>query len=193
MSWQTSLTTLSIGHLFLSKLMQKEFFLSLLYNLFVVESLQQVHWSSDLYTEISWYTRWVFFKKMGQPRPLFIVYFQSFQTNIIRIFTTNICEKSSSSIGLGFEPTTLEHESPPITTRPGLPPLQDEFRYPDECTEMSIQVIIRCQVNFWSLPMRPFFGHSLTWLRISWQRTFTVRGRITVRLVSSYTRLGLTK
>ena len=193
MSWQTSLTTLSIGHLFLSKLMQKEFFLSLLYNLFVVESLQQVHWSSDLYTEISWYTRWVFFKKMGQPRPLFIVYFQSFQTNIIRIFTTNICEKSSSSIGLGFEPTTLEHESPPITTRPGLPPLQDEFRYPDECTEMSIQVIIRCQVNFRSLSMRPFFGHSLTWLRISWQRTFTVRGRITVRLVSSYTRLDLTK
>ena len=172
---------------------ERIFFRSLLYNLFVVESLQQVHWSSDLYTEISWYTRWVFFKKMGQPRPLFIVYFQSFQTNIIRIFTTNICEKSSSSIGLGFEPTTLEHESPPITTRPGLPPLQDEFRYPDECTEMSIQVIIRCQVNFWSLPMRPFFGHSLTWLRISWQRTFTVRGRITVRLVSSYTRLGLTK
>ena len=193
MSWQTSLTTLSIGHLFLSKLMQKEFFLSLLYNLFVVESLQQVHWSSDLYTEISWYTRWVFFKKKWANPGLFIVYFQYFQTNIIRIFTTNICEKSPSSIGLGFEPTTLEHESPPITTRPGLPPLQDEFRYPDECTEMSIQVIIRCQVNFRSLPMRPFFGHSLTWLRISWQRTFTVRGRITVRLVSSYTRLDLTK
>ena len=134
-----------------------------------------------------------FLKKMGQPRPLFIVYFQSFQTNIIIIFTTNICEKSPSSIGLGFEPTTLEHESPPITTRPGLPPLQDEFRYPDECTEMSIQVIIRCQVNFRSLSMRPFFGHSLTWLRISWQRTFTVRGRITVRLVSSFTRLDLIK
>ena len=24
---------------------------------------------------------------------------------------------------LGFEPTTFENESPPITTRPGLPPI----------------------------------------------------------------------
>ena len=32
---------------------------------------------------------------------------------------------------LGFEPTTLEHESPPITTRPGLPPASNRclFNY----------------------------------------------------------------
>ena len=52
---------------------------------------------------------------MGQPRPFFI-YFQK----TILIFTTNKCEKCPSSIryqDLNSQP--LEHESPPITTRPG--------------------------------------------------------------------------
>ena len=39
----------------------------------------------------------VFLKQMVQPRPLFRL-FWSFQTNIITIFTTNICEKCPSSI-----------------------------------------------------------------------------------------------
>ena len=66
---------------------------------------------------------WFFFKKMGQTRPLFFVYFRSFQANIITIFTTNICEKSPSSIRCrDSNPRPLEHESLPITTRPGLPP-----------------------------------------------------------------------
>ena len=46
----------------------------------------------------------------------FIVYFRSFQTNIITI------KKCPSSMP-GFEPTTFEQESPPITTGPGLPPI----------------------------------------------------------------------
>ena len=46
----------------------------------------------------------VFFIKMG----LFFVYFRSFQANIITIFTTNICEKSSFQYMVtGFEPTTI--------------------------------------------------------------------------------------
>ena len=48
--------------------------------------------------------------------------FLSFQTNIT-ILTTNKCEKCPSSIrcwDLNQHP--LEHESPPITTRPGLRP-----------------------------------------------------------------------
>ena len=63
----------------------------------------------------------VFFK-MGQPRPLF-VYFRSFQT-INRIFTTNQCEKCQC-IQFRLQdsnPRPFEHESSPITTRPGLPP-----------------------------------------------------------------------
>ena len=57
---------------------------------------------------------------MGQPRPIFIVYFRSFQTNIT-IFTTNICEKYPSSIWCwDSNPRPSEQESPPITTRPGL-------------------------------------------------------------------------
>ena len=65
-----------------------------------------------------------FFFKIGQPRPLF-VYFQSFQTNIITIFTTNICEKCPSSIRCrDSNPRPSERESLPITTRPGLPPIR---------------------------------------------------------------------
>ena len=53
---------------------------------------------------------------MVQSRPLF-VYFWSYQTNIVTIFTTNICEKMSIQyMVLGFEFTTSEHESLPITT-----------------------------------------------------------------------------
>ena len=62
-----------------------------------------------------------YFLNMGQPRPLFHL-FSSFQTNIT-IFTTNKCEKSPSSMWhRDLNPWHLEHEPPPITTRPGLPP-----------------------------------------------------------------------
>ena len=55
---------------------------------------------------------------------LFFVYFLSFQTNNT-IFTTNQCEKMSSPSSIRYRdsnPQPLEHEFPPITTRPGLPP-----------------------------------------------------------------------
>ena len=61
------------------------------------------------------------FFKMGQPLDSFFVYFWSFQTNIITIFTTNMCEKCPFSMrcwDLNLRP--LQHEPPPITTRPGL-------------------------------------------------------------------------
>ena len=59
---------------------------------------------------------------MGQPRPLFHL-FSSFQTNIT-IFTANKCEKYPSSIHCrDSNSRPLEQESPPITTRPGLPPI----------------------------------------------------------------------
>ena len=61
---------------------------------------------------------------MGQTG-LFFVYFWSFQTKNT-ILTTNQCEKCHVHpvYGLEFEPTTFgTRESPPITTRPGLPPL----------------------------------------------------------------------
>ena len=64
-----------------------------------------------------------FFKKMGHPRPLFRL-FSSFQTNIT-FLTTNICEKMlwpSSKWRRYSNPRPLEHNSPPITTRPGLLP-----------------------------------------------------------------------
>ena len=57
---------------------------------------------------------------MGQPQPLFS-FILSFQTNIT-IFTANKCEKSLSSIWhWDSNPQPLEHESPPLTTRPELP------------------------------------------------------------------------
>ena len=60
---------------------------------------------------------------MGQPRSLF-VYFRPFQTNNT-IFKTNQCEKMSCPSSIwrwDSNPQPWECESPPITTRPGLPP-----------------------------------------------------------------------
>ena len=49
------------------------------------------------------------------------------QTNIA-IFTTNKCEKCQSSIQCwDLNPRPSQHESPPITTRPGLPPTKCIF------------------------------------------------------------------
>ena len=55
----------------------------------------------------------------GQPRPLFNL-FSSFQTHI-KIFRTNKSEKCPSSIWCRDSNSwSLERQSPPITTRPGL-------------------------------------------------------------------------
>ena len=62
------------------------------------------------------------FLRMGSPRPL-LKFFSSFQTNINTFFTTKICEKCPSSIWCwdsNLQPS--EHESPPITNRPGFHP-----------------------------------------------------------------------
>ena len=68
----------------------------------------------------------LFFKKMGQLRPLFHL-FSSLQTHIT-IFTTKNVKKCSSSI-LCWDSNSrpLDHESPPITTRPGNLPLWQLF------------------------------------------------------------------
>ena len=72
-----------------------------------------------------------FFKKWANPG-LFLVYFRSFQTNIITIFRKNNCEKCPSSIRcLDSNPRPLEREPLPITTRPGLPP--DLFIFSLKC------------------------------------------------------------
>ena len=61
---------------------------------------------------------WIF--KNGPSRPLFRL-FSSFQTNIT-IFTANKCEKCPScKWRWDSNPQPSEHESPPITTRPGIP------------------------------------------------------------------------
>ena len=58
-----------------------------------------------------------FFKKMGQPRPLFRLF--SVFSNKHYKFLQQIREKMSIQyMVLVFEPTTFGRESPPITTRP---------------------------------------------------------------------------
>ena len=64
-----------------------------------------------------------FFYKNGPSPASFSFIFGPPQTNIDIIFTTNQCEKSPSNIWRrDSNPWPLERESPPITTRPGLPP-----------------------------------------------------------------------
>ena len=72
--------------------------------------------------KLFYYLSTVFLFKSGPSLASFCL-FSSFQTNI-SIFITKKCEKSPSSIWWwDSNPWPLEHESPPITTRPGLPPL----------------------------------------------------------------------
>ena len=70
---------------------------------------------------MSTYRRQIFFKKMGLPRPLFHL-FLSFQTQITTLQQINVQNCPSSIQCQDSNSQPLEHESPPITTRPGLPP-----------------------------------------------------------------------
>ena len=80
---------------------------------------------------------------------LFLVYFRSFQTNINAIFITDQCEKMSGPSSIwrrDLNPQPLEREPPPITTRPGLPPilytLYDFNLCPKSLTKSKFEVIL---------------------------------------------------
>ena len=67
---------------------------------------------------------WLYLFILNGPTPASFYLFSSFQTHIT-IFTTIKCEKMSwpSSIQhWDLNPQPLDSKSPPITTRPGLPP-----------------------------------------------------------------------
>ena len=56
----------------------------------------------------------------------FSIYFRPFK-HTIQVFATNECEKMSIHWCWESNARPLEHESPPITTRPGLPPYSKRF------------------------------------------------------------------
>ena len=60
-----------------------------------------------------------FFKKIGHPQPLFI-YFRLFKQTLQFLQPINVKKYPSSIRCWDLNPQPLEHESPPITTRPGL-------------------------------------------------------------------------
>ena len=87
----------------------------------------------------------LFSKKWANPG-LFFIYFQSFQTNINTIFTINQCEKMSMASSIWYRdsnPQPLNHESTPITTRPGLPP-ECILYYVPSCNEETVTVWLHC-------------------------------------------------
>ena len=95
---------------------------------------------------------------MGHPRALFNL-FSSFQTNIT-IFTTKICEKCPSSKQCwDSNPRPSVHESPPITTRPGLPTFPYLFAFERSCLSMYLQVYHL--ISFSSICVRRFFSQPL--------------------------------
>ena len=61
-----------------------------------------------------------FFKKMGQPWPLFRLFF-IFSNKQYNFYNKSIWKMSIQYTAQGFEPTTFRHELSPITTRTGLP------------------------------------------------------------------------
>ena len=60
-----------------------------------------------------------FFKKMGHPWPLIRLFSVFFKQTSIQFYYKLMWKMSIQYTALGFKPTTLKRESPPITTRPG--------------------------------------------------------------------------
>ena len=95
-----------------------------------------------------------FLKKWAIPSTFSFI-FGLFQTNNT-ISTTNQCEKMSSPSSIrcrDSNPRPLDRESPPITTRPGLPPLRYLFKYIGfgVCLEMGLKQLNACSIDFISL------------------------------------------
>ena len=98
----------------------------------VVASNQSVvlHWiaiSSNVVCEnilihIGHYHFTYYFSKMPHPAS-FIIYFQSFQTNVTHSTTVYVKKCPSSIRCRDSNPQLLGRKSPPITTRPGLLPI----------------------------------------------------------------------
>ena len=118
---------------------------------------------------------------MGQPRSLF----RSFQTNINTIFTVNQYEKMSipSSLWhLDSNPRPLDHESSPITTRPGFTP---KSQY---CFQRKSQTYGSFERGVRGVVVQPEIHGRLGMPK---QRTLTIGESITVQLVSFLTGLDL--
>ena len=118
---------------------------------------------------------------MGQPRSLF----RSFQTNINTIFTTNQYEKMSIPSSLWHRdsnPRPLDHESSPITTRPGFTP---KSQY---CFQRKSQTYGSFERGVRGVVVQPEIHGRLGMPK---QRTLTIGESITVQLVSFLTGLDL--
>ena len=111
---------------------------------------------------------------MDHPRPLFNL-FSSFQTNIT-IFTSYICEKCPSSIQcLDSNPQPSEHESPPITTRPGLPSFQLQlFISLQQRTANITQLWTWIEVNWMIKQMHIFYSSQVVSDVHCWSELFQV-------------------
>ena len=84
-----------------------------------------IDWGFKFSSSISQFVENFDFFKNEQTPASFIIYFRSFQTNSTTILQQIPCEKCPFSIQCqDLNPWLLEHESPPITTRPGLPPIK---------------------------------------------------------------------
>ena len=78
---------------------------------------------------------------MGYHRPLFRL-FSSFQTNITTL-TKKLCLKMSIYMqNWDSNPQPSGHESPPITTTPGLPPTTNQFCSIGPCCLSTLQIAI---------------------------------------------------
>ena len=71
----------------------------------------------------------MFFKKMGQPRPLLLFIFGLFKQISLQFLQQIYVKKCPSSLQCqDLNPRPSEHEFLPITTRPGLPPSYSNVR-----------------------------------------------------------------
>ena len=120
---------------------------------------------------------------MGQPRPLFHL-FSSFQTHITN-FTTNRYGKKVHPVYLrcwDSNSRPWEHESPPITTRPGLPPNRRAFFV------SKVKLL-----NFLSLYVVNPFLLTTTLFSLLWSRISSIMDRLHTLGIKKVSFLRLTK
>ena len=100
-----------------------------------------------------------FFKKNGPSSASFFVYFCLFKQTLPLLQQINVKKLPSRIPCWDSNSRPLEHKSPPITTRPVLPPFKGFFckqNWPHKCLENRPVSMIHALVNLLKVPFQMF-------------------------------------
>ena len=129
---------------------------------------------------------WFWYQEFFLASPLFRL-FLSLQTHITNFTTNTYVKKCPSSIRCWDSNSwPLEHESPPITTRPGLLPLVLGVKFHKRCSRCSLSCSIWKSLNLSRKASNANFmfqgwlngSKQIHFLRVKWRRRSIERGQV---------------